>query len=208
MTTPIWTIKVGDRPTVIDLSDNNAGLTTEAEFTALYAAGVREVIHKLTEGIGHVDPLYAKRMPLARAAGMAWGAYHFCTSDAIAAQQAFYLKTIGSGPILSLSRIALDAEPNRGATIQPAQAALFSVAMDKVLGFQAYRYGNSSVLEYKIEGWHDGPLWWAKYGPEPTVELFKSLGLDPNNLKLWQETGSGHIAGHGPVDLSYARPAV
>lgn len=206
MTTPIWTIKVGDRPTVIDLSDNNAGLTTEAEFTALYAAGVREVIHKLTEGTSHVDPLYARRMPLARAVGMTWGAYHFCTSDAIGAQQAFFLKTIGPDA-KSLSCIALDAEPNRGATIQPAQAALFAVAMDEALGEQVYRYGNSSVLEYKIEGWHDGPLWWAKYGPEPTVELFKSLGIDPARVELWQETGSGRIAGHGPVDLSYARPA-
>jgi GH25 family lysozyme M1 (1,4-beta-N-acetylmuramidase) len=203
MTTPIWSIAVGAAPTVIDLSHNNSNLNTQAEFNALYSAGVRVVIHKATQGISFIDPMFAVRRPLAVMAGLKWDAYHFCTSDPIAEQQAFFLSHAGVD--LTKMRLALDAEPNRGSTIDPAQAAAFAKSLDTKLKRQVLRYGNSCVLEYKQLDWYNGPMWWAKYGLEPTVEQFKALGVDPSKVVLWQETGSGRIAGETPVDLSYAK---
>lgn len=206
MTTPLWPIAVGAVPQVLDLSHNNPHLNTAAEFAALYSAGVRGVIHKLTQGTDFLDPLYAVRRPLAEAAGLQWhGGYHFCTSFPVDQQLAWFLSQAGTNAALGL---CLDAEANGGASIAPADAAAFAVALDKELGAQCLRYGNASVDAYQQEGWHDGPLWWAKYGPEPTVELMTSLGIDPNRVVLWQETGSGRVAGETPVDLSFARDPV
>lgn len=212
MPTPLWTITPATLPDVIDLSDNNAGFKTPAEFRALKAQGYKEVIHKASQGGSEVDPLYAGRRELAVAAGLSWSAYHFCTNAPIAAQQAHFLSAIGAPS--GIKRLALDAEYLKGAAIDPGQAAAFSRALDFALSGmsasgifkQCLRYGNASVLEYKQPGWHDGPMWWAKYGPAPTVELMKSLGVNPALIVLWQATASGHAGGNGPVDLSYSRP--
>lgn len=207
--TPIWTITPASQPTVIDLSHNNPGFGTLAEFQALRTAGITEVIHKASQGDGFTDPLYAVRRPLAPVAGLRWSAYHFCTSDPVEAQLAHFMAAVGNHE--GIHRVALDAELNRGATIVPSEAAAFAEALDGEWGAQCLRYGNASVLEYRLPGWHDGPLWWAKYGPEPTVELMASLGLDPARVVLWQATSTGrlpgYLAGVGDVDLSYERPA-
>jgi GH25 family lysozyme M1 (1,4-beta-N-acetylmuramidase) len=204
MTTPVWTIAPSVHPQVVDLSDNNAGFATAAEFAALRAAGVEEVIHKSSQGAREVDPRYAARRPLAVAAGLRWSAYHFCTSDPVPAQLAHFLASIGDRA--GLHRIALDAEANRGATIAPTDAAAFALLLDQEWGSPCLRYGNASVPEYRQPGWHTGPLWWARYGPEPTIEMMQGFGINPANVVLWQATATGHIASHGPLDLSYARP--
>lgn len=205
MPTPIWKIASTDRPAVIDLSHSNPGLNTGAEFAALYRAGVRLVIHKAGQigMMGNEDPMYAVRRPLAVAAGLRWDAYWFCTSAPIDEQEAEFIRIVG--PTTGGMRLCLDAEENRGATIAPAQAARFAQSLDARMKRRVLRYGNASVPEYRLPGWHDGPLWWAKYGPEPTVEGMRSLGIDPAHVVLWQETGSGRVAGASPVDLSFAR---
>lgn len=202
MTTPIWPIAVGSVPSVIDLSHNNAKINTPTEFQALKAAGIGLILHKCTQGVGFTDPMYAPRKALALAAGIKFDAYHFCTNDPIDRQLDHFLQAVG--PIVGM-RLGLDAEPNRGSTIDPANAAAMSMMLDAKTGVKCLRYGNASVLEYKQPGWHDGPLWWAKYGSEPTVELMRQLGLDPSSVVLWQESATGRVAGESPVDLSYAR---
>jgi hypothetical protein len=102
-------------------------------------------------------------------------------------------------------RLAIDAEPNAGATIDPVQAASFAAALDQKLGQRCLRYGGAALPTFRQRGWTEGPQWWAKYGPEPTVELLTSLTVPPENVVLWQETGSGKLCGNSPVDLSYAR---
>jgi GH25 family lysozyme M1 (1,4-beta-N-acetylmuramidase) len=211
MSTPIWTISPGTKPTVVDLSDNNAGFTTLAEFQALKAAGVTDVIHKITQGVSHVDLGYALRRPLALEAGLSWSAYHFCTAQPVEDQIAWMVKHY-TPDLDKLKWLALDAEANRGSTIQPAQAAAMAQRLDQELAeveksIPLLRYGNASVLEYKQSGWHDGPMWWAKYGPEPTVEQMSALGIDPSNIILWQASATAHLAGRGPLDVSYERPA-
>lgn len=214
MTTPLWTITPATHPQVIDLSHNNAKFTTLAEFEALKTAGITDVIHKATQGVSFVDPSYQSRMQFTLQAGLRWSAYHFCTNDPIEKQQEFFI--LNACPFDGLRWYALDAEMNRGTTIDPTQAAAFAVSLDKLIASQmsalgpterqCLRYGNASVLEYKQSGWHDGPMWWAKYGPEPTVEQMSALGIDPTRVVLWQASAAGHIVGNGPLDLSYLRP--
>jgi GH25 family lysozyme M1 (1,4-beta-N-acetylmuramidase) len=204
MSTPVWSIVVGAQPTVIDLSHNNSGFETLADFQALKQAGVQLVIHKAGQmGMAqNTDPLYATRKPLALAAGLKWDAYWFCTSDLVSEQMSEFLRIVGDA---SDMRLCLDAEQNNGSTISPADAGTFAQELDAKLGRQVLRYGNSSIDTYEVNGWKNGPLWWAKYGPEPTLELMESLGVDPSHMILWQETGSGRVAGNSVVDLSYSR---
>ena len=189
-------------PPVIDLSHNNPGLDTADDFAALYAAGVRLVIHKATQGVSFADPMYAVRRPLALTAGLKWDAYHFCTSDPETAQLAYFLSVTDLDDTM---RGALDAEQNAGATISPISAGVLAAGLDSKLGRQVLRYGNASVLEYKQPLWHDGPIWWAKYGDEPTVELMASLDIDPANVVLWQATESAVVADFDPLDASHYR---
>jgi len=205
MPTPLWPIPAGTLPAVIDLSHNNPGFDSVEEFGALKASGVSLVIHKASQGVSYVDPMYATRRPLALEAGLLWDAYHFCTSDPVADQLAHFFAA--AEPDHATMRLCLDAEQNRDATISPLAAAQFALDADARLSRQVLRYGNASVLEYRQPGWHDGPMWWAKYGPEPTVELMTSLGIDPDHVVLWQETCTGRVAGSGSgnVDLSYYR---
>lgn len=202
MTTPLWTIAPGAVPAVIDISDNNRHLDSLAEFQALKAAGVQLVIHKASQGVKEVDPLYAKRRPLAIEAGLRWDAYHFCTSAPIAAQQAHFLAVAQRDAGM---RLMVDAELNPGATIKPVDAAAFACNLDQALGRQVLGYGGAGFADYMIPGWHDRPLMWAKYGPEPTVELLAKLGVPPANVVIWQKTGTGTVAGFKPIDLSYYR---
>src|SRR6185437_8997405 len=205
MTTPLWPIPAGTLPSVIDLSHFNAGFDSVEEFEALKAAGVALVIHKATQGSSYVDPMYTKRRPLVLSAGLLFDAYHFATSDPVPAQLAHFLSV--AEPDHATMRLMLDAEQNRGATITPLNAAQLALDADAKLCRQVVRYGNASVLNYKQPGWQDGPLFWAKYGPEPTVELMKYLGINPSDVVLWQETCTGRVAGsgNGNVDLSYYR---
>lgn len=203
MTTPIWPIAPGALPAVVDLSHNNAGFDCLEEFQALKAGGARLVEHKASEGTSFADPMYAKRRVLALDAGLLWDAYHFCTSAPVPAQLSHFLAAAEPDP--KTMRLALDAEQNRGATIAPADAAAFAGALDQKCGRQVLRYGNASVPEYRQSIWRDGPLWWAKYGPEPTIELMRVLGLDPEKIVLWQETSTGRVAGSAPIDLSFHR---
>jgi len=49
----------------------------------------------------------------------------------------------------------------------------------------------------------NGPVWLAKYGPMPSRVWLRQLGLVPENIVLWQMTGSGEVIGEHPVDRSY-----
>lgn len=194
--TALWAVL--GKPTVIDLSHNNRD---PIDFAALYADGVRMVIHKATQGKDYADPLYAPRRKAALAAGMRWEAYHFCDNTPVAEQLAHFLAVADLDETM---RGAIDAEPNRGATISFANAAALAVATDQKRGTQALRYGGLAFADYKIPAWHNGPLWWAKYGPSPTARQMRLWGVPVQNVVLWQETGSGARPGvHGALDESY-----
>lgn len=205
--TALWTAL--GKPAVLDMS---YAQPDPIDFHALYADGVRMIIHKSSQGTGEVDNLYAKRRPLAIAAGLKWEAYHFCNSSSVAQQLAHFL---AAAELDSSMRGALDVETNKQSTISPENADAFAANLDQRLGAQALRYtgagyfgsGTAAFLKHAIAvtpRFRDGPIWWAKYGPAPTAEQLAGFGIDPTKLVLWQESESDVRPGiKGNVDASY-----
>src|SRR6266542_388983 len=105
---------------VIDLSRNDL----RVDFAAAAAADIVGVIHKATEGVGYVDPVYAKREPEAREAGLLWGAYHFGTGRGGGADQADYFLGKVGGSTDTLLVLDLEENPS-GPTMSLDQAREF-----------------------------------------------------------------------------------
>ena len=152
---------------LIDLSHDDATV----DFNAAARAGIVGVIHKATEGVGDVDPLYATRAPLARNAGLLWGAYHFGTGHHDGGDQAdFFLSTVGSSPETLL---ALDFEENpSGLSMSLEQAREFVTRVHDRTG----RWPGLYAGHYLREQLGDGPesvltncwLWFAEYAATPS----------------------------------------
>lgn len=198
--TALWLIL--GKPLVIDLSHNNP---EPIDFAALYADGVRMVIHKATQGIGYVDPKYAERRKRAVSAGMLWEAYHFATAQDIDAQIAHFLAV---AELDDKMRGAIDCEPNKGSTISFGQADHMAVELDAERSRQCLRYTGFGFLTpaaiTATPTFRNGPIWFAKYGPAPTQAQLASIGVKPESLVLWQETSTATRNGAtGRIDESY-----
>lgn len=198
--TALWAVL--GKPAVIDLSHHNA---EPVDFAALREDGVRLVILKASQGTGMTDPLYRAWRRRAADAGLLVDAYHFCDGASPTAQLAHFLAAAEPDDKM---RLALDCEPNKGSTIGFAQAEILADLLDQKRGRQALRYtGAGFLIPAAIaltRHFRDGPLWWAKYGPQPSRAKLVALGIEPADIVLWQETDSGHRPGiAGPVDESY-----
>src|SRR5947207_2187981 len=79
---------------VIDISH----LNNVTSWSAIKSAGIIGVIHKATEGMTFVDNLYTTRKPHAIAAGLKWGAYHFCNGSNVQRQVDNFLSVTGEDP--------------------------------------------------------------------------------------------------------------
>jgi GH25 family lysozyme M1 (1,4-beta-N-acetylmuramidase) len=203
--TVLWSLP--SKPQCIDLfhGSNNADRDGPIDFAALRADGIDLVIHKASQGVDMVDPLYASRRQAALAAGLRWEAYHFCTSDPVNAQLAHFLAAATPDATM---RLGIDIEPNRGATISPAQADAFAAALDSKRGLQTWRYSGMGFMTPGLiavtTNLRNGPWWWAKYGPAPTPAQLASVGIDFAMLLMWQETATGARPGvTGQIDESY-----
>lgn len=149
---------------VVDLSHHNGPVN----FTAAKAAGVAGIIHKATQGTGYADPTYAARRAAAKKAGLLWGAYHFGTSAAPAAQLQNFLSVAAPDDD---TLVALDLEMNEGTpanSMTLAQGKEFLTAIEAKLGRKAVLYGGS-YLKAALAGKKDAylgqhRLWWAQYG--------------------------------------------
>jgi lysozyme len=193
-----------DQPAVIDLSHNNADLDSGEFYVALREAGVQLVILKATQGVRWVDPTYAPRRKLVTDAGLLVEAYHFLDGSDPDDQVAHF---IAVAELDDKMRGALDCEVNpNGQTVQPQDATLAALALDALQGRQTLRYTGAGYLTPRrvplMVGFLNGPLWLAKYGPQPTDEFVRRLGMDPANLTFWQYSDKGSLAGKSPIDLS------
>jgi lysozyme len=198
--TSLWRI-IGEPP-VVDLSHNNPD---PIDFAALKAAGIKLVIHKATQGTRFVDPCYADRRKAALAAGLKWDAYHFVDDDDLALQMIHFISTAKPDDTM---RLALDIEPNGGSTASFSQANDLAGRLDQRMGRQCWRYTGLGYLTPAAINdtpvFRSGPIWFAKYGPQPRAEQLAGVGIDPGNILLWQETESGSLPGiDGHVDQSY-----
>jgi len=167
---------------VIDLSHHNDSVS----FPRVRAAGVIGVIHKATQGTGFVDSQYARRKPLALAAGLLWGAYHFGTGDDVDAQVAHFLHTTTPDGTFAL---VLDFEKNEASpanSMSLAQANDFLTKVEAQSGQRPAIYTGSYLTD--VAGHQPQPslatyrLWWAQYANAP------HLHPTWQNYWLWQYT--------------------
>ncbi len=151
---------------VVDLSHADA----HVDFVAAAADGIVGLFHKATEGVGYVDPLYRQREPLARAAGLLWGAYHFGTGRRPGVEQADHFLATVAGPAPPL--LVLDFEENpSGPSMSLEQARDFVARVDAQTGRWPGLYGGSYLREQLGDAaeplltncW----LWLAEYTPAP-----------------------------------------
>jgi lysozyme len=154
---------------IADLSHYNSPV----DFTAAAQGGLLGVVHKATQGLLDVDPTYAERRPLAQAAGLLWGAYHFGVDADGAAQARRLLATVQNHNQVLLM---LDFEaPATGPGMSTAQAEAFAAT---ILAFTGRYPGLYSTRDYLAQTGADRSpvlahcwLWLADYNavPEPGV---------------------------------------
>lgn len=146
---------------IVDLSHYNSPVN----FSQAKQGGLLGVVHKATQGLAETDPQYAARRPLAQAAGLLWGAYHFGTDADGAAQAQHFLSTARPAPGVLLM---LDFEaPATGPGMSTAQAEAFVQAVHAATGRYPGLYSTCGYLA--ATGAEHSPvlancwLWLAEY---------------------------------------------
>lgn len=185
------------QPVVADMAHFNT-----VDMTRIAAAGIRGVIHKATQGLGYVDPLYHIRRSEAVAAGLLWGAYNFATGDNVARNVARFLEVARPD---ATTLMALDFEDNEHSQMSAVQAYEFLDRVDQAIGRTCWIYGGNRILEHitplarsddaKSEFFAAHPLWLAQYKTgrgEMTFDALSRLIRVPapwRNFTLLQYTG-------------------
>jgi len=153
---------------VLDISHHN----DVSDWNAVYAAGVRGVIHKATESTDYTDPTYLARCAPAMRAGLLWGAYHFASGGNVQAQVDRFLGVVGADDD---TLYALDWEDNpSGPTMTAAEAKQFIQLLEARIGEGRCVIYSGNVAKEKISG--DDPffgsrrLWLAQYGTSPSTQ--------------------------------------
>lgn len=168
-------------PMVVDLSRYD----DVYDWSKVWAAGIRGVINKATEGTSITDSTYAVRADPARRAGMLYGAYHFLRPGSMEAQALHFISTITPIGTYNLL-LALDHEDER-VSLQEAKQWLMLVY--KQTGRRPILYSGHLIkdqLEDNIDPMlQETRLWLAQYSAHPT--------WPPTWDKpwLWQFTGDG-----------------
>lgn len=159
---------------VVDISHHNGNINLQQAKTA----GIVGVIHKATQGLTDVDPMYVTNRSQAQAAGLLWGAYHFGTGGDGAGQAEHFLQTVGT---FENTLLVLDFEQNPGGSSMSLQDARdFVTQVNQATGRFPGLYSGSYVKE--LLGSNKDPLlaqcwlWLAEYGPNAIV---------PANWSTW-----------------------
>lgn len=167
------------------------------DFAAIKASGHDFVILKATEGTTYIDPVFATNRTAAHAAGLIVGLYHFGHGDTVAAEAAFFLKTIGA--LLVGEFLVLDDEVP---AITPAWAKAWNDAVYAATTVKPLDYMNRSTQNAgdwaPVVADNDGE-WLASYDGNPAVI---PAGGPWGSPAMKQYTSSGTVAGiAGLVDL-------
>lgn len=178
------------QPVVVDLFHGD----DVRDFKAVYAAGIRGVIHKATQGTGNVDPAFAARRVAAVAAGLLYAAYHFGDDSDVTAQVDHFLSVAKPD---DATMLALDFEPNGEHTMSLAQAKIFLQQVYDKTGQRPILYSGNLIKE-SLKGKPDPffnahRLWLCEYGPRAILPP----GWD--TYFLYQFTGDG--VGPGPHEI-------
>jgi lysozyme len=183
---------------VIDLSHHNGNV----DLAQAKADGVLGVIHKATQGLAFVDPMYAVNRNKALEAELLWGAYHFGVGGDGAAQADHFLTVVDPGPN-DLLILDLEANPS-GPSMSLDEAKAFLSRVEGAVGRRPGLYSGHYIKEllgnnadsFLADCW----LWHSQYGPTPHIHHTWPMWT------MWQYT-DGHVGpaphavvGIGPCD--------
>jgi lysozyme len=158
-------------------------------FADAYAAGVRLIIHKASEGSTYRDPTHAERRIAARAAGLMWASYHFLRASPVDAQVANFLSVAKPDDD---TRLVMDWETTDASV---AIAREFLLKLDAKTGRKTVVYSYASFLQEHLGAtadpiFADHPLWIAAYSSHPP-----KLQASWQKYLLWQNTETARIPG-------------
>ena len=126
---------------IVDLSHFN----NVTDFNTVKEDGIVGVIHKATEGVDYVDPMYVTRRSEALAAGLWWGAYHFATGDDAVVQADFFTSVVKPGPT---DLLVLDFEQNTtGSSMTLSGAEAFVTQVQAATGRWPGFYSGSYIKQ-------------------------------------------------------------
>ena len=186
---------------VFDLSHGNT--VQPNGFQTAYQGGMRMVFHKATGGFRSVafhDSRYAERRPLAEAAGLLWGAYHFANGyESGQIQAAGFLDFMKNNGGLENTVFVLDYEPDEywkhGQKVayqdmNLSQARDFVTHIYNETGVYPLLYGASNKLIHDLiaenvpadDILYKCPLWFAEYS-DHTPNL---SSVHWNEYAFWQ----------------------
>ncbi|MDB5672309.1 MAG: glycoside hydrolase family 25 [Alphaproteobacteria bacterium] len=166
---------------VIDISHHNG---SALDFAKAKTDGILGVIHKASQGVSGIDPLYHSNRAKALAAGLLWGAYHFGTGSDGIGQAVHFLSVVGN-PVDTL--LVLDFEPNpTGPSMSLEEARAFITHVHRQTDRWPGLYSGHYIKQL-LDGGTDPVLaksflWLAQYGPTPVVPANWS------SWTLWQYT--------------------
>jgi lysozyme len=178
---------------IIDLSHHNGAV----DLHKAKADGIVGVIHKATQGLTYVDPMFTANRQKAADAGLLFGAYHFGTGSGDGGAQAdFFLHTVQP---TDSDLLVLDFEENTGGvTMTLDQARDFVGRLQSSTGRWPGLYGGHYLKQMLGSG--DDPvlsncwLWLSQYGPSAVIPGAW------DSWTLWQYTDGSVGPNPKPVD--------
>ncbi len=139
-------------PKVIDISHFDR--VAPNGFQQARAFGILGCIHKASEGTSIIDTPYAQRRPLAKDAGLLWGAYHFIRPVDVSAQVELFLRVAQPD---NDTLLALDYEVD---AVSLDQAREFIEQVERKVGRSVVVYSGNTIKE-KL-GDRVDPWWGAR----------------------------------------------
>jgi GH25 family lysozyme M1 (1,4-beta-N-acetylmuramidase) len=176
----------------IDLSHHNG----QVNFNAVKAAGIQFVYLKATEGVTYTDTMFFQNVRAAKAANLLVGAYHFAHSSNDSDYETNnFISALRQVPALDLLPVLdLEVTDNQTASHLQAFAQHFVSHMQNKIGLKTMLYTGEYFYNTYLKGLN-GPLWIAKYGPEPSIAY-----------DVWQNSESGVVSGvSGQCDTNICR---
>lgn len=156
-------------------------------------SGIWGIINKVTQSTGQVDPTFALRRPLVKAAGQLYGAYHFMVPGSVKVQAENFLRRAKPDDDLLL---ALDWEHYRGVAPSAAEAEEWCSYVEQKVGRPVVVYsGNTAKEKLGNRVWPSFArrrLWLAMYANRPICQRSWRTAW------LWQYSGDGR----GPLPHS------
>ena len=154
---------------VVDISHHNGNI----DLQQAKGDGIIGVIHKATQGLTGLDPMYQTNRAKAAAAGLLWGAYHFATGGDGVEQAQHLLQVVGTTNNILL---VLDFEQNpSGSSMSLEDARAFVTHVNQVTGRFPGFYSGSYIKE--LLGSNKDPIlaqcWFglAQSGPTAVVPV-------------------------------------